>query len=320
MTTIISIEQNKDPFSIAMKYILRNLGVNIRPSKYYYDKNNKKYVVFLNAIIPNEISPLNRSSKSFIYIFKNIGSIIFDENMKNAKSILADKLEEKIYSKFWKIHRKVERTIKEYGITKWGCIGRIRTFLNPLYTITHRILNDHELDIKDLKNNDLWKYIQPFIDNKLIEVDPHNREKLICGNYLKKLGENRDQLETVENAIGVIVARSTNYLIKNLNNYSFTSYIDVPKVYYLDAVEYGEMIDIPIKELIRKYHLIGKRNYSYKSDMNLELIISEVVKAGLLSKDENKNSISGVEPLFNEVFNFRDDILEKVEILKEDFV
>lgn len=320
MTTTIQIGEIKDPKSIAMKYIIRNLGMNIRPGNYFFDKKNKKHVVFLNAIISNEISPIKKSNKSFVYIFKNIGAIIFDEDMKHLKSNLSNKLEKKIYSKFWKIHRKVEDTIKEFGIKEWGRIGRIKTFLNPLYTIANRVLEAQELDINDMKSHGYWKYIKPFIDNKLIEVDPHNKNKLICSNYLKQLGEDRDQFETVENAIGIIIARSTNYLIKELRNYSFISYIDIPKVYYLDAVEYGEMIDIPIKELINKYHIFGKRNYDYRSDMNLNLIISELVNARLLTKDPIKNTISGVEPLFNKVFDFREDILKNIEVLNEGFV
>lgn len=320
MTTTIHIEEIKDPYSIAMKYIIRNLGINIRPGNYFFDKINKKHIVFLNAIISNEISPMKKASKSFAYIFKNIGTITLNEDMKHLKSSLSDELEKKIYSKFWKIHKKVENTIKEYGIRKWGRMGRIRTFLSPLYIIANRILEAQELDISDMKSHDLWKYIKPFLDNNLIVVDPHNEEKLVCSNYLKQLGEGRNQIETVEFAIGIIIARSSNYLVKELKNYSFITYIDVPKVYYLDAVEYGEMIDIPIKELINKYHFLGKRPYSYRGEMNLEYIITELVNAGLLTKDPNNDTISGVEPLFEKVFDFRDEILKNVNILNEGFV
>ena len=104
MTTTIQIEEIKNPYSIAMKYIIRNLGINIRPGNYFFDTINKKHIVFLNAIIFNEISPIKKTSKSFSYIFKNIGIITLNEDMKHLKSSSSDELEKKIYSKFWKIH------------------------------------------------------------------------------------------------------------------------------------------------------------------------------------------------------------------------
>lgn len=320
MSTTIQVKEKKDPYSRAMKYIIRNFGINIRPGNYHFDKNNKEHIIFLNAIISNEISPIRKTSKSFVYIFKNIGTIIFNEKMNLLNASLSDKMEKKIYSKFWKLHRMVEDAIKDYGIKEWGHIGRIRTFLGPLYRIANRIIDTEELDINEIKSQDNWKYIIPFIDNKLIEVDPRNKNKLICSNFLKQLGEDKDQFDTAAYAVGIIVAKSTNYLIKELKNYSFISYIDVPKVYYLDAVEYGEMINLPVKELINKYYILGKRPYSYKSSMNLELIISEVVNAGLLTKDPTNNTISGVEPLFDKVFDFRENILKNISSMNEGFV
>jgi len=320
MSTTIQVNENKDPCSRAMKYIIRYFGINIRPGNYYFDKNTKKHIVFLNAIIPNEISPIRKTSKSFVYIFRNIGILIYNEKMNLVEATLSDKIEKKLYYKFWKLHRNVENTIKEYGIKEWGHIGRIRTFLGPLYSIVNRIIDTGELDIKEMKSNDRWKYIIPFINNKLIEIDPYNQNKLICSNLLKQITEDRDQFDAAAYAVGIIVARSTNYLIKELKNYSFVSYIDIPKVYYLDAVEYGELINMPVKDLINKYYILGKRPYSSSSSMNLDLLISEIVNAGLLKKDPDKNTISGVRPLFDRVFEFREEILENISSVSEGFV
>ncbi|MFW9971143.1 MAG: hypothetical protein ACFFDF_13190 [Candidatus Odinarchaeota archaeon] len=320
MSTIIQIEENKDPISLAMKYSIRNFGINIRPGKYQFEENKREHIVFLNAIVSNEISPYKKTSKSFVYIFKNIGKIIFDEDLKLLEATLSNDLETRIYSDFWNLHKRVEDAIKDYGINKWGNIGRIRTFLGPLYTIANKILQTEELNINEMRNLGFEDYFKPFIDNELIEVDPHNENKLICSNFLKTLREDKNQFETVSYAVGIIIAKSTNYLVKELNNYSFVSYIDIPKVYYLDAVIYGELINMPIKTLINKYYILGRRPYTYRSQMNLEYIISEIVNAGLLKRDSKKNFISGVEPLFDKVFDFRESLLENITSINEGII
>ena len=92
----ISIQERNDPTSVSMKYIIRNLGINIRPGKWIYNKSNNQYTVNLNAVVPNEISPIRKSTKSVYYIFKNIGEIVLDKNMKRIQSTPSSDIEKRL--------------------------------------------------------------------------------------------------------------------------------------------------------------------------------------------------------------------------------
>ena len=78
--TEISIKERFDPISVAMKYAIRNLGINVRPSKWEFNREEDKYIIHLDAIIPNEISPLKKSKKSI--------NITLKKNVKQKKRFL----------------------------------------------------------------------------------------------------------------------------------------------------------------------------------------------------------------------------------------
>lgn len=317
--TTITIKERKDPLSYASKYIIRKLGINIRTGEYVFDEIQRNYTINLNAIIPNEISPMNKSKKSIYFIFKNIGEITLNEDCKIIDATYAHVIEDRILKEFWKIHQRIEETIKEYGKKVWGRMTYFKWFLNPLFAIINDILVEQDLTKSEYKKKDYFKYIIPFIKNNLIEEDPHNPDKLICTNYLKALiDENKDLITTAEIAIGIIINNSLDYLINELNITGFLPYIDLPKIYYMNALEYGELIDISYREIINKYQQFSRSSYmTFKKKINRKLMLSELINANLLKKHPHTNSITGVEHLFNKIIDFRDEILSNKSILIE---
>ena len=319
--TSISIKERKDPIALAMKYVINNLGINIRPKDAFFNEEEKHFIINLNAIIPNEISPIGKAEKSIIFIFENIGKMIMDKDGKVIKSDYAQDIEDRIQSEFWKLHQKVEDTIKEYGKNKWGRLVPFKWFLKPIYAIVNRLIIDGELKKSRLIVEDYWKYVIPLLDNDLVTYDSHNEDKLICSNLLNGLIEKcEDQITISELAVGIIVASSTDYLVNELKVSTFLPYIDFPKMYYLDALEYGEMIELSYDDLFKKYIRFSRKGDStFKKDLNFQYMITDLVSAEILTENKTNNSISGVDKLFNEVIKYREDILSNANMIIEGF-
>ena len=87
-------------------------------------KSEKKYIIYLNAIISNEISPLKKSKRSIVFIFKDIGKITLDQNGKLIEASYSRDLENRIQMEFLAIHQKVEEAIR--GIKE---ISEIQTIM-----------------------------------------------------------------------------------------------------------------------------------------------------------------------------------------------
>jgi len=315
----ISINERTDPLATAMKYIIKNLGLNVRPGDIKFIKKDKTFLVKLNAVVPNEIIPLGRAKKSIVFIFKNVGEMILSENGNINQTSFAHDLEDHIKTEFWKVHQKVEETIKDYGKDVWGRLPPFKWFLRPLYSIINRLIIEQELSKNKLISEDYWKYVIPLIKNNIFNIDPHNEDKLICSNYLKLLCEKYDDPITVsELAVGLVIKNSLDYIMNELNIYGFLSYIDFPKIYYIDALEYGELIEVSYKDLIKKYNRFGRRiGSTFKRDTNFKYMISELVNAKILSENSDKESISGVEELFEKIVVYREEILDNANVIIE---
>jgi hypothetical protein len=319
--TTFSIKEIKNPLSIAMNYVIRNYGTNIIPNKFRFDKEENKYYIKLNAIIPNEISPIKKSKKKVTYFFKDVGEIILNENLNLVEKTPSQELERNIFIEFDKINLFIEEVIKKYGSKNWGRLNYIRHYLNPLYSIINQILVDNELDKNQLINNDYHKYIIPFINNDIIKEDPYKENKYIPGNYLNALRDKYDsQMTLTEITVGYVIEKSLDYIVNKLQISNFLAYIDLPKIYYLDALEYGEMIRIPYKDLVNKYLQFSRRNVTFKKEINFKLLISELTGINVLYKEPGKNIISGVDELFSKIMDFREDILANKSIEIEGLV
>lgn len=319
MSSVISINELQDLEAITMKYIAHSLGLNIRPRKAHFSKDEGLWKVPLQAIIPRRVTKKDRETKVFIYRLDNIGRIIYektDETVKLISAPSAGEIEGAIAQRFSNLTELIEKEILKEGQANWGKLSWIQTFLRPLYSIVINILSREKMTINALKQ-DYWKYAELLMGEGFIKIDERRPAYLIPTNELTGIWETlyrkemraHDSFAVAEYVVGKVFASRYEEIKTDFCIYSPTAYVDTTKVYYIDAIRFGENIPISENEIFLGYQKIGGRQL--KSDFSLQsfrTLLSELAAAELLEIDEDY--VVGKERIFDNLMKYRDEVLQ----------
>jgi len=317
MKSIVTISELQNIEAVAMKYIVQNLGCNIRPLKALSEKDGSLRVP-LQAIVPRQVTKRDHETKVFIYNLEDIGSLHYrkTENKFNLiSSITAKDIEIEISNRFKILTESIEKEILIEGKANWGKLSWIKTFLSPLYTIVINLASTSKpISIDSLRTADIWKYAKLLINEHYAQIDSERPNQIIPTNKLTMASEeyyksNKHIHNLAEEIVGGVFANNYFEIKKEFHINSPTAYVDTTKVYYIDALRYGENIPIHEKNLFYEYLKIGDR--SFRSEVNLmqfRTLLSELEFVKLLEKQGSY--VSGNPKFFKNLMVYRDNILE----------
>ncbi|MGI0094350.1 MAG: hypothetical protein ACREA8_09640, partial [Nitrosotalea sp.] len=149
-----------------------------------------------------------------------------------------------------------------------------------------------------------------------VELD-YNHESYIASPFLIALAEkfyNRyndtgSDFIVTSKIIGTIFAKHYREIKNTLGAHSPSVYVDTSMAYYLDAIRTGELIRMTVKELWRKYRMIGHKRTTEVIGSGYSAVISEIVLGKLLNKNQdgqiyaNEGVFKQLEPYGRELSN-----------------
>jgi hypothetical protein len=319
MSSTIKIEELQSVEAVAMKYVIQNLGFNIRPRKAEEDPERKLWKVPLQAIVPRRVTRKDKETRVFIYRMEDVGQLLYEEKGNNFELVLSNsalEIEGEISKRFTKLTENIEREILQEGKTNWGKLKWVKTFLNPMYTIVINLLSTQEpISIRTLQDEErLWRYAKLLLKEKYVKLDDATSSYLMPAEKLTMMEENQfrkgvSSHSVAEQVVGNVFANKYQEIKTDLRINTPTVYVDTTKVYYVDALRYGENIFIHEKSLFYEYQKLGARTFSPGiSLMNFRTLLSELDSVNMLNK--KGKYVGGNERLFTDLLQYREEVLK----------
>ena len=173
------------------------------------------------------------------------------------------------------------------------------------------------MSIDALVKEDHWKFAKLLIEEEYVKIDKERSGYLIPTNKLVgtweelyRKGEMSFVLPTIaELVVGKVFANRYDKIKTDLRINPPTAYVDTTKVYYIDAIRFGENIPISENELFLEYQKIGA--HAFRSEISLQgfrTLLSELVAAELLNK--RGNYVTGRARIFDNLMEYRDEVLQ----------
>ena len=320
MSSVITINELQNVEAVTMKYIAQNLGLNIRPRKAHFVEEEGLWKVLLQAIVPRRVTKRDRETKVFIYYLDDVGHLLYkktDKTFTMVSSPSSSEIEGEIAQRFSNLTERIEREVLKEGQMNWGKLSWIRTFLRPMYSIVINILSRKKMPIEALVKQDQWKFAKLLIEEDYVKIDEERPSYLIPTNKLTGTWEQlyrREKLTSsgftiAELVVGKVFASRYDEIKTDLHINPPTAYVDTTKVYYVDAIRFGENIPICEDELFFKYQKIGARIFRTEiASLRFRTLLSELVAAELL--DREGNYITGRQRIFDNLIRYRDEVLQ----------
>lgn len=320
MSSVITISELQNVEAVAMKYIAQSLGLNIRPRKAHFVEEEELWKVPLQAIVPRRVTKRDRETKVFIYYLDDVGRLLYKQT--NETFVLtsppsSSEIESEITQRFSNLTECIEKEILKEGQTNWGKLTWIRNFLRPIYSIVISILLEKKMPIDALAKEDHWKFAKLLIEEEYIEIDKERPSYLKPTNKLTLTWEELYRGEKsphglftiAELVVGKVFANRYDEIKTDLHINPPTAYVDTTKVYYVDAVRFGENIPISENELFFEYQKMRARAFRPEvSFVGFRWLLSELVDAELL--DRKRDYVTGRERIFDNLIEYRDEILQ----------
>lgn len=318
MSSTITINELQNVEAVAMKYTAHNLGFNIRPRKAQVLEKEGNLKVPLQAIIPRRVTKRGRESKVFVYRLEDVGYLLYkkiDKTYKLVSGVSAVDIDDEITQRFSKLTESVEREILKEGRKNWGKLSWIKTFLNPVYTMVEALVTSPEpISIDAIHEENKWKYAKLLVKENYAEVEGERPKYLVKTNKLtiksetvyKEGGSNHIVAEQVA---GIVFANRYNEIKTELSINMPTAYVETTKVYYIDALRYGENIPIHETDLFSEYQKINARIFKPQlSMMRFRWLLSELSTVNMLEK--HGRYVNGKERFFDKLMEYRDEVLK----------
>lgn len=318
--SVITINELQDVEAVTMKYIAQNLGINIRPRKAYFVEEKGLWKVPLQAIVPRRVTKRDRETKVFVYYLDDVGHFLYEKTDRTfalISSPSSSQIEGEIAQRFSNLTELIEREVLKEGQMNWGKLSWIRTFLRPMYSIVINILTRKKVSIDALAKEDHWKFAKLLIEEKFIKMDKERSDYLVPTDKLTGIWEELYRKERItssvftiaELVVGKIFANRYDEIKTELRIYPPTAYVDTTKVYYVDAISFGENIPISEDEVFFKYQKIGARMFRPEiSSHHFRTLLSELVAAELLNREGKY--VMGKQRIFNTLMEYRDEVLK----------
>jgi len=314
---IITITELQDIEAVAMKYAVQNLGCNIRPHKALSEKEGLLKVP-LQAIVPRQVTKRDRETKVFVYHLDNVGHLLYekiDNKFEFISGTTASAIEREITQRFANLTESIEKEILKEGKANWGKLSWIQTFLRPLYSIViDLVTSPNPISVDSLDENEHWGYARLLINEGYAQLDRDRPKQLIPTNKLTMAYERHYQTNRLthnfaEVIVGAVFASRYMEIKKELHIRNPTAYVDTTKVYYIDALRYGENIPIHEDNLLYEYLKIGERTLRPEiTKRRFRTLLYELESVNLLEK--KGDYVTGKTKFFNNLMEYRDDILE----------
>lgn len=311
----ITISELNTMESHVMRYIVYNLGLNIRPGTPKFDEQTKVWKFPLNAIIPNTVSRKDGRTRTFLFDFESIGQIDLIQKEEGAFEIThatkASVMDDMINARFVDITTTIEKEILRAGEASWGRLSWVSTFLRPLYHIITNVLVRGKIPLDYIEEKRYDKYARLLLEEGFINYY-EDKLSLIATNKLSGLGreiftKEGSDFDIAQRAVGMVFSKRYSTIKNEMQIYAPSAYVDATKAYYTDAIQCGENIAISEDELYRKFVRIGNRQVLTMGDFSFMTLISELVSAKLL--DREKDEIIGNPKIFNDVIKHKETIM-----------
>jgi len=316
MDNVINITELQNIEAVAMKYIVKNLGFNIRPCKAVLTEEGMLKIP-LQAIVPRRVTKRDAETKVFVYRLDDVGHLIYketDSKFEFVSSISARNLEGEITQRFTNLTENIEKEILKEGRMNWGKLTWIRTFLRPLYSIIIELVTSPKVSVDSLDEIGKWGYARLLINEGYAKLDKYNPKQLIPTNKLEMIAEsnyreNRVVHDVAEEIVGIVFSNNYTEIKKEFRINSPTAYVDTTKIYYIDALRYGENIPIHEDNLLYEYLKIGDRVLRPEiTKRQFKTLLCELEAVNLL--EQRGDYISGKPTFFNNLLAYRNEILE----------
>jgi hypothetical protein len=312
----MTITELQDIEAVAMKYVVQHLGFNIRPCKALLEDEGL-FKIPLQAIVPRRVTKRDSETKIFVYHLDNVGHLLYKKTgneFEFMSGITAKDIEREITQRFANLTESIEREILKEGKANWGKLSWIQTFLRPLYSIVINLVLSPPISLDTLDRDNYWRYARLLINEDYAQIDKERPHQLIPTNKLTMASEQNYREHNpvhnlAEKVVGGVFANRYGEIKKDLRINSPTAYVDTAKVYYIDALRYGENIPIHEDNLFYEYLKIGERALREDTSiMRFRTLLSELESANLLEK--RGNYVTGKPKFFNNLMEYRNDILE----------
>ena len=324
MSSTITISELQNVEAFAMKHIAQEIGLNVRPCEACFVEETGLWKVPLRAIVPRRVTKRDRETKVFIYYLDEVGHLMYEKTDKTfvlRSSPSSSEVERELTQRFTNLTERIEREILKEGQKNWGKLNWIKTFLDPMYSIVVNILSRKEMSINTLEQKDHWKFAELLIEEEYIKIDRERPNYLLPTDNLTGLWERlyKEAIELeqkppalftiAENVIGKVFANRYAEIKTDLHINPPTAYVDATKVYYIDAVRFGENIPITEDELFFEYQKIGTRPFRQEiPPPRFTRLLSELVAVELLDREEDY--IIGRQRIFDNLVKYRDEVLQ----------
>jgi len=319
--SVVRIQEIENPKSVAMKYICKRLGLNLRPSEPVFEKENRVWSVPIKAVVPSKVSRRDGLSKTFYYTF-NVGDLKLDEEFHIIQKLGAQELDEIIFSQWKDLNEVIQKEILQYARGRWGKLTHVRTFLRPIYTLVIAFLDRKRVRVSEF-GDESKKWFELLRASGYIE--PAGDDEFKSSNILNGLDEsltlegNQSDFDVADLVAGNVYATEFDRIRDDFKIHAPSIYVDTAQLYYADAVNFKEIIPIQQDELFLKYRQIGSR-ITYREAMSQKgysfgTVVSELIAVGLLHRQQE--NIIGDQKLFDHLVQFREQISPSSELISE---
>jgi hypothetical protein len=312
----IIVKELDTPEAAIMKYIARNVGLNIRAGRSTHDKYTDEWTIPLKALVPSRVRLSDTEYKTFVYRFEELGNAIVKKDGGKFKIIefpRALEIDNSLRLQFSDITEKLERKLLEVGEKSWGHLSLIEVFLRPLYKIINTLLADGSIHRSILEKSSHTDYLNLLINQEFAEYDANNNMIIRPTNLLTKMNENNtrqtkrtDPNYVAQEVVGMVFSKEYEYIHETMKNRVPSVYVDTTKAYYLNAVRIGSPIPMSTSQLLSKYRMFEQ---STRKVHDFNTVIGELVTVDLLAKDSYDNIIANTK-VFDQVLPLRKEILE----------
>ncbi len=318
----VSIPLQKTPRTFVKKYVSTRMGFNVRIGNVVENKNGT-WTVSLNAVIPSFVKLNDAPSRTFSYVFDNVGKAIVkydDYDFDFVETPKAKDMDLVLMKKIDLLTLKVQQEILDYGKFKWGKLSSIRHWMGSIHGIISRCIRETSFP-SDNVSKKYTEYFEFLRSNNWIRIEGRNSPQIVASNDLTKLHEillndnlvKDDPFSISDAIIGHIFAKHYVQIRDELKIRAPASYVTTTKAYYADAVREGRAIPMDQNTLLSKfrtYHYTAK-SPTYKG-FRFPDIVSELVTNNFFSYTKDQKSIIAVNELLDRLLPYQEELAQNV--------
>ncbi|MEX0640914.1 MAG: hypothetical protein WEB28_02920 [Nitrosopumilaceae archaeon] len=313
----------KSPEAFVTKYVSNKIGFNIRASKAIYDDKTDTYTINLKAIIPSMVKLGDKSSKTFVYTFENIGKAVVkyeDYDFDFVSKPIAPELDFSLLRNFDKLTAEIQKIILDYGKYSWGKLTNVKYWMGPIRSIIVRCLKEEEFYADQNVSPRYIRYFA-FLDSAgWIKYQRGSHPFISKTNKLTMLYEtlstdhgNADVGQVADSVIGNLCSEHYYEIRDELRLFGLDIYVTTTRAYYADAVREGKPIPMSQHRLWLKY-----RSYNYKprpsvhKEYTFSNAVTELVSNNFLKRTKDEKFITANNELLELLLPYHDELARNV--------